>query len=208
MVHFVMDAVAGARRTPGRHKTGSVSPPAAVLLSLAPFVLGLRFALPEALRRHSGQLLRQRDSTLVKTLRRLWCRLLRQRQTQQVRRCGVNVCLQLGRRQQVLLFLFHTNKALRLSVTPISARRSIHVPGQVRGRHSGIQDGIREVDLDWSATVPELAQRLSKSHLRALCVFFHLLGVVFELFLQRLFHGMDFPGKSEGRISLGLASLN
>ena len=36
MVNFVMDAVAGARRTPGRHKTGGVTPkpPATFLLSL------------------------------------------------------------------------------------------------------------------------------------------------------------------------------
>ena len=51
---FVMDAVAGARRIPGRHKTGGVppKPPATILLSLALSVLGLRFAPPEALRRH------------------------------------------------------------------------------------------------------------------------------------------------------------
>ena len=51
---FVMAAVAGARRTPGRHKTGGVTPkpPATIPLSLVPDVLGLRFALPEALRRH------------------------------------------------------------------------------------------------------------------------------------------------------------
>ena len=36
VVNFVMDAVAGARRTPGRHKTGGVppKPPATILLSL------------------------------------------------------------------------------------------------------------------------------------------------------------------------------
>ena len=52
----MMDAVAGARRTPRRHETGGVppKPPATILfsLSVAPGVLGLRFALPEALRRH------------------------------------------------------------------------------------------------------------------------------------------------------------
>ena len=37
-----------------------------------------------------------------KALRRPWCRLLRQRQTQQVRRCGVTVCLRLRSRQQFL----------------------------------------------------------------------------------------------------------
>ena len=38
VVYFVMDAVAGARRTPGRHKTGGVppKPPATLLLSLWP----------------------------------------------------------------------------------------------------------------------------------------------------------------------------
>ena len=54
-VYFVMDAVAGARRTPGRHETGGVPPksPATTLLSLWPLcVLGLRFAPPEASRRH------------------------------------------------------------------------------------------------------------------------------------------------------------
>ena len=40
VVYFVMDAVAGARRTPGRHKTGGVppKPPATLLLSLSPLV--------------------------------------------------------------------------------------------------------------------------------------------------------------------------
>ena len=51
------------------------------------FVLGLRFVVPEALRRHSGQ-------------------LLRQRQAQQVRRCGVRRCVQLRRRREVLQCLF------------------------------------------------------------------------------------------------------
>ena len=46
MVHFVTDAVAGAGRTPGRHKTEGVppKPPATILLSVALGVLG-RFAL-------------------------------------------------------------------------------------------------------------------------------------------------------------------
>ena len=54
VVDSLMDAVAGARRTPGRLETGGVpsKPPATILLSVALGVLGLRFALPEALRRH------------------------------------------------------------------------------------------------------------------------------------------------------------
>ena len=46
---FVMNAVAGARRAPGRHKTGGVppKPPATILsLSVALNVLGLWFVLP------------------------------------------------------------------------------------------------------------------------------------------------------------------
>ena len=93
-----MDAVAGARWTPGRHKTGGVppKPPATILLALWPSVFWDFGSLYlEALRRLSGQLLRQRHSvsfqtlwrpcgqllrqwhsTPVKTLRRLWCRRL------------------------------------------------------------------------------------------------------------------------------------
>ena len=43
--HFVMDAVAGARGTLGRHETGDVppKPPATIFLSI---VLGLPFVLP------------------------------------------------------------------------------------------------------------------------------------------------------------------
>ena len=55
VVDSLMDAVAGARRTPGRLETGGVppKPPATFSLSLsvALNVLGLWFALPEALRR-------------------------------------------------------------------------------------------------------------------------------------------------------------
>ena len=45
VVCVAMDAVAGARRTPGRHKTGGVppKPPATLLLSVPCNVLGLRF---------------------------------------------------------------------------------------------------------------------------------------------------------------------
>ena len=57
VVDSLMDAVAGARRTPGRHETASHHPS----LSAAP---GLLFfgSLFRTLRRHSGQLLRQRQS--------------------------------------------------------------------------------------------------------------------------------------------------
>ena len=44
-------------------------------------VLGLRIVVPEALRRPSGQLLRQRQSGPLQALRRLLCQLLRQRQS-------------------------------------------------------------------------------------------------------------------------------
>ena len=44
-------------------------------------VLGLRIVVPEALRRLSGQLLRQRQSGPLQALRRLLCQLLRQRQS-------------------------------------------------------------------------------------------------------------------------------
>ena len=114
VVHFVMNAVAGARRFPRRRTTKAASH--ILSLSVALAVLGLRFVLPEALRRHSGQLLRQRQSESFQTLRRPCGQLLRQRQsesfqtlrrscgqllwyrqTQQVRHCGVSVCLHLRR---------------------------------------------------------------------------------------------------------------
>ena len=44
-------------------------------------VLGLRIVVPEALRRPSGQLLRQRQRSPLQTLRRLFRQLLRQRQS-------------------------------------------------------------------------------------------------------------------------------
>ena len=73
VVNFVMDAVAGARRTPGRHKTGGVppKPPATTLLSLLPPGLLGFGSLFRTMRRHSGQLLRQRQSGSLQTLRRL-----------------------------------------------------------------------------------------------------------------------------------------
>ena len=52
--NVVVDSVAGARRTLGRLETVGVppKPPATYSLSVALNVLGLRFALPEASRRH------------------------------------------------------------------------------------------------------------------------------------------------------------
>ena len=52
---FVLDAVAGVRRT-GQYNTGGVppKPPATIFLSAALRVLGLRFTRPEALRRPSA----------------------------------------------------------------------------------------------------------------------------------------------------------
>ena len=52
--HFVMDAVAGARRTPGRHKTGGIPASHNPSLTVALSVLGLRFAVP-----HTHRLLRR-----------------------------------------------------------------------------------------------------------------------------------------------------
>ena len=160
MVHFPMDAVAGARRAPGRHKTGGVPPkPASQPQSFSLFPLmfwDFGSLYLEALRRHSGQLLRQRHSTPVKTLRR---------------QCVSAVAAQttgppffFSRRTRH----YDSQYTYVLVVTRVHRSRgdaAFHVPGQVRGRHSGIQDGIREVDLDWSIP-PGLAQRLSKSHLR------------------------------------------
>ena len=82
VVDFLMDAVAGARRTPGRHKTGGVppKPPATIPLSVALSVLGLWF-VPETLRRHFGRLSWQRHSVSLETLRRPRGLLLRQRQS-------------------------------------------------------------------------------------------------------------------------------
>ena len=57
-------------------------------------VLGLRIVVPEALRRPSGQLLRQRQSGPLQALRRLLC---------QLRRCGVSC--QLLRQRQALVDL-------------------------------------------------------------------------------------------------------
>ena len=50
MVYFLTGAVAGSRRTPGRHKTGGVppKPPATIFLSVTLGVLGLRFVLPQS----------------------------------------------------------------------------------------------------------------------------------------------------------------
>ena len=65
VAHFVMDAVAGARRTRGRHKTGGAppKPPATISLSLSPAVFWDFGSLYlKALRRPFGRLLRQRQS--------------------------------------------------------------------------------------------------------------------------------------------------
>ena len=67
----------------------AVGRPATSILSATLCVLGLRFALPEALRRPFVRLLRQRQ-TQRKTLRRPCGQLLWQRHTQHVRRCGVS----------------------------------------------------------------------------------------------------------------------
>ena len=55
VVDFVMNAVAGARRTPGRLKTGGVPPktPATIFLSLSPSVFWDFGSLFRTLRRHS-----------------------------------------------------------------------------------------------------------------------------------------------------------
>ena len=64
VVYVAMDAVAGARRTPRRQKTGGVppKPPATLLLLVPSNVLGLRFIVPrrrgvlEAVCRGSGNI--------------------------------------------------------------------------------------------------------------------------------------------------------
>ena len=54
VVDFVMNAVAGARRTPGRLKTGGVppKPPATIFLSLLPSLFWDFGSLFKTLRRH------------------------------------------------------------------------------------------------------------------------------------------------------------
>ena len=71
VVYVEMDAVAGARRTPGRHRTGGVppKPPAALRLSVPSNVLGLRFIVSrrrgvvEAVCRGSGNILARSDGS-------------------------------------------------------------------------------------------------------------------------------------------------
>ena len=78
VVHVSMDAVAGARRTPGRHETGGVPtmPPATLLLSVPVDGLGLRFIVPrrrgvlEAVCRGSGNVDVQTGS--VSLVRGVW----------------------------------------------------------------------------------------------------------------------------------------
>ena len=76
-------AVAGARRTPARHKTGGVppKPPATNILFVTLGVLGLRIVVPEALQRPFGRLLRQRQYGSSQTLRHPCGQLLWQRQS-------------------------------------------------------------------------------------------------------------------------------
>ena len=61
VVDFVMIAVAGARRTPGRLKTGGVppKPPATIFPSLCPSVLGLRIIVQDVAASFSDALSRQ-----------------------------------------------------------------------------------------------------------------------------------------------------
>ena len=69
VVYVAMDAVAGARRTPGRHKTGGAppKPPATLFLFVPSNVLGLRFIVSrrrgvvEAVCRGSGKILVRSD---------------------------------------------------------------------------------------------------------------------------------------------------
>ena len=74
VVDFVMIAVAGARRTPGRLKTGGVppKPPATNLyFSVALGVLGLRIVVQDVAASFSDALSRQPSSS-SSSLRRLW----------------------------------------------------------------------------------------------------------------------------------------
>ena len=74
VVDFVMIAVAGARRTPGRLKTGGVPPktPATNLyFSVALDVLGLRIVVQDVAASFSDALSRQPSSS-SSSLRRLW----------------------------------------------------------------------------------------------------------------------------------------
>ena len=131
VVYLVMDAVAGARRTPGRHETGGVPPksPATTLLSLWPSAF---WDFGSLYQRRRGVIFFLRavaaavSSSL--SLRRLWLRVAAQasrtshsrcfcssdveasfltsccgRRVQfSRRRCGVTVCLQLRRSYLVL----------------------------------------------------------------------------------------------------------
>ena len=125
-VDFPMDAVAGARRTPGRLKTGGVppKPPAAILLSLWPSVFWDFGSLFRTFRGHflravaaavssstslrrprlcvAAQASRTSHSRCSCSSRR--CGVLYHVMSRQAclllhRRCGVTVCLQSRRRQ-------------------------------------------------------------------------------------------------------------
>ena len=106
-----MDAVAGARRTPGRLKTGGVppKPPATILLSLWPSVFWDFGSLFSSFRGHflprlcvAAQASRTSHSRCCCSSRR--CGVLYHVMSRQAclllqRRCGVTVCLQSRRRQ-------------------------------------------------------------------------------------------------------------
>ena len=74
VVDFVINTVAGARRTPGRLKTGGVPPksPATIFISLSPSVfLGLQIVVQDVAASFSDALSRQPSSS-SSSLRRLW----------------------------------------------------------------------------------------------------------------------------------------
>ena len=75
VVHFVMNAVAGARQTPGWRYHQSCQPQSFSLWSSVFWDFGSFYLT--ALRRRSGQLLRQRQSGSFQTLRRPCGQLLR-----------------------------------------------------------------------------------------------------------------------------------
>ena len=139
VVCYAMDAVAGARQTPERLKTGGVppKPPATILLSVALSVLGLRFAPSQGV---AGSFWPAVAATALNTRKDVAASLLPTvaeaanaasaalRRSECVCSCGAD--------NRSVILLFGTNAALRLLVRvcahrhtgpPISARRSIHV---------------------------------------------------------------------------------
>ena len=130
IVDFPMDAVAAARRTPGRLKTGGVppKPPATIILSLWPSVFWDFGSLFRTLRRHFLRAVAAAISSST-SLRRPHLRVAAQasrasypavpdveascitscrgrRVSFSTRRCGVTVCLQLRRSYLVLPCFF------------------------------------------------------------------------------------------------------